>query len=51
MSYAIGGVDFVRLVTGNASGPRLFVFGKLKVRGDLFLAARMPSLFALPGAR
>jgi putative sterol carrier protein len=50
VSYVIGPVDFVKLVSGNASGPQLFVFGKLKIRGDLMLAARMPSLFKIPRA-
>lgn len=47
--YEIGPVDFIRLVTGNASGPRLFLFGRLKIRGNLLLAARMPGFFRLPG--
>lgn len=43
-------VDFMGLVTGNANGPRLFLFGKLKVEGDLALAARVPALFTIPRA-
>ena len=50
VSLALDPVDFINLVTGNASGPRLFMFGRLKVRGDLMLAARMPSLFSIPTA-
>lgn len=46
--YRIGAVDFLRLVGGNASGPELFLFGRLQVRGDLILAARMPSMFDMP---
>lgn len=48
--YTIGPVDFVRLVAGHAEGPALFLFGKLKVRGNLFLAARMPGFFRIPSA-
>jgi putative sterol carrier protein len=48
--YEIGGVDFIRLITGEASGPKLFLFGRLKIRGNLLLAARMPGFFAIPGA-
>src|SRR3954469_4537661 len=33
--YEIGGVDFVRLVCGQADGPQLFVSGRLRVEGDL----------------
>ena len=48
VSFTVCGVDFVRLVTGNASGPMLFTFGKLKIKGDLLLAARVQSFFELP---
>ncbi len=48
--YRIGAVDFLRLVGGNASGPQLFLFGRLQVRGDLILAARMPSMFDMPSS-
>jgi putative sterol carrier protein len=40
--------DFLRLITGNASGPVLFMTGKLKVNGDLGFAAGLTSLFDLP---
>jgi predicted lipid carrier protein YhbT len=48
--FSLGPVDFIRLVTGHASGPKLFLVGRLKVEGDLVLAARMPVLFAIPEA-
>lgn len=41
-------VTFLRLVTGNASGPKLFLTGKLRIDGDLMLAARLQSLFEIP---
>lgn len=50
VTYEIDPVDFIRLITGNASGPKLFLFGKLKIRGNLVLAARMPTFFSIPGA-
>ena len=50
VTYEIDPVDFIRLITGNASGPRLFLFGRLKIRGNLVLAARMPTFFRIPGA-
>jgi putative sterol carrier protein len=40
--------DFLRLITRNASGPVLFMTGKLKVNGDLGFAAGLTSLFELP---
>jgi putative sterol carrier protein len=45
----VGAIDFMRLITGGASGPKLFLFGRLKVKGNLVLAARMPGLFDIPG--
>jgi putative sterol carrier protein len=51
VTYTVGPVDFIRLISGNKSGPELFMLGKLKVRGNLMLAARMPGWFRIPGAR
>jgi putative sterol carrier protein len=48
VTFTIEPVDFVKLITGNASGPMLFTFGKLKIRGDLLLAARVQSFFEVP---
>jgi predicted lipid carrier protein YhbT len=48
VSFTVGAVDFIRLVTGNVTGPRLFVFGRLKIEGDLLLSARVPGLFSVP---
>jgi SCP-2 sterol transfer family len=50
VTYEISPLDFIKLITGNASGPKLFLFGKLKIRGDLMLGARMQTLFSIPGA-
>ena len=46
--YEIGAVDFIKLVAGVAQGPALFVFGKLRIKGNLMLAARMPGFFVIP---
>jgi putative sterol carrier protein len=46
----VGAVDFLKLVTGNASGPMLFTFGKLKIDGDLMFAARVAGMFRIPEA-
>ena len=48
ITFTIGPVDFLKLITGNASGPMLFTFGKLRIRGDLLLAARIQSFFEVP---
>ena len=43
-------VPFVRLVTGEAQGPQLFMAGKLKVAGDLMFSTRIMSFFDRPKA-
>jgi len=42
--------EFLRLITGNASAPVLFMTGRLKVRGDLAFAAGLMGLFEMPRA-
>ena len=48
VAFAIDGADFLKLVTGNAVGPMLFMSGKLKIEGDLMFAASAASLFTIP---
>jgi putative sterol carrier protein len=48
VTFSIGAVDFIRLVSGNASGPTLFMTGKLRIEGDLMFASQMASLFRIP---
>ena len=43
-------VPFLRLVTGQQSGPAMFLTGKLKIQGDLLFASRMTSYFRIPSA-
>jgi putative sterol carrier protein len=50
LTMTIDGVDFLRLVTGNAAGPMLFMSGKLKIEGDVAFAAMMQSMFRIPTA-
>jgi putative sterol carrier protein len=49
VSLKLDGVDFLRLVTGNAIGPTLFMSGKLKIEGDVMFAAQIQSMFTIPG--
>ena len=49
VTFKIDAVDFIRLVSGNAAGPMLFMTGKLKIEGDLMFASTMTSLFRIPG--
>ena len=50
VSFALKPVDFLKLVSGNAAGPMMFMTGKLKIDGDLMFAASVQSLFRLPNA-
>jgi putative sterol carrier protein len=47
----IDDVPFLKLVTGNANGPKLFLKGDLKLDGDLLLAQKLPRLFRPPRAK
>lgn len=44
-TLTLGLVPFIRLLTGQADGMKLFMTGKLKVNGDLLFAARVPGFF------
>jgi putative sterol carrier protein len=48
VTFTIGGGDFLKLVTGNAAGPTLFITGKLKIKGDMMFAASAAGLFTIP---
>lgn len=48
VTFTIGGGDFLKLVTGNAAGPMLFMSGKLKIKGDMMFAASAAGLFTIP---
>jgi putative sterol carrier protein len=48
VTFRISAVDFIKLVSGNAAGPMLFMTGKLKIEGDLMYASQLTSLFTIP---
>ena len=48
VTFAMEGPTFLKLVTGNAAGPMLFISGKLKIEGDIPFAAQAQSLFEIP---
>lgn len=50
VTLSMDGPTFLRLVTGNAAGPMLFMSGQLKIEGDVMFSARMVSMFTIPGA-
>jgi putative sterol carrier protein len=43
-------VEFLKLISNQASGPALFMTGKLKLEGDIMYAAQITSFFTIPKA-
>jgi putative sterol carrier protein len=50
VTITTGPVSFLKLVTGQQSGPVMFMTGKLKLEGDVLFASRMTSFFRIPTA-
>jgi putative sterol carrier protein len=50
VTIKVGAVDFLKLAAGKASGPTLFMTGKLKLEGDVMLASRLTGFFRIPSA-
>lgn len=48
LGLAMSAADFARLASGNATGPALFMTRRLKVTGDLGLAASLVRYFDIP---
>jgi putative sterol carrier protein len=48
VSVQVGGVPFLKMATGNVTGPELFMRGQLKLKGDLMLGSRLAALFPPP---
>jgi putative sterol carrier protein len=49
VTLKLDGLEFLKLVTGNANGPMLFMSGKLKIEGDLMFSTQIQSMFTIPG--
>jgi putative sterol carrier protein len=50
LTLVLDGVEFLKLVTGNSNPVMAFMTGKLKLKGDVAFAARLPGLFRIPSA-
>lgn len=50
VTLKVAPVAFLKLITNQASGPGLFMTGKLKIEGDLMYAPQIASLFRVPTA-
>ena len=47
-SLSLEGLDFLRLSIGAANPIQMFQAGRIKISGDLFFAAQVQGLFAIP---
>jgi putative sterol carrier protein len=50
VTIKVSPVDFLMLASNQASGPTLFLTGKLRLEGDVMLASRLTSFFRIPSA-
>ncbi len=50
VALTLGGLEFLKLSSGNANPVMMFMTGKLKAKGDLGLAANFANLFDMPKA-
>jgi putative sterol carrier protein len=50
VTIKVGPVEFLKLAANRASGPTLFMTGKLKLEGDVMLASRLTTFFRIPTA-
>jgi putative sterol carrier protein len=48
VTLRLGRLTFLELATGSAAGPELFMNGKLKIEGDMMLAASLAGFFRIP---
>jgi putative sterol carrier protein len=47
LTLSMAAQDWLDMLSGKASGQMLFMSGKLKVKGDMGLAMKLPSIFAM----
>ncbi|MGA8219824.1 MAG: SCP2 sterol-binding domain-containing protein [Solirubrobacterales bacterium] len=50
VTIRVAPVHFLKLAANQASGPTLFLTGKLRLEGDVMLASRLTSFFRIPMA-
>jgi putative sterol carrier protein len=49
LTITLDGVDFLRLVSGNLDPMQAYFKGHIKLTGDIMVAAKLASLFRMPG--
>ncbi len=50
LTITLDGVDFVQLVSGNLDPMKAYFKGRIKLSGDMMVAAKLGSLFHMPGS-
>ncbi len=50
LTVTVDGADFVRIATGSADPMRAYFTGRLRLAGDIMAAAKLVSMFRIPGA-
>jgi putative sterol carrier protein len=50
LTITLDGVEFLRLVSGNSDPMRAYFTGQIKLAGDIMVAAKLATLFRIPGA-
>jgi putative sterol carrier protein len=50
VTIRVAPIHFLKLAANQASGPTLFLTGKLRLEGDVMLASRLTSFFHIPSA-
>jgi putative sterol carrier protein len=49
VTITLGAAEFVKIATGNSDPMQAYFKGRIKLAGDLMVAARLQSLFRIPG--
>jgi alkyl sulfatase BDS1-like metallo-beta-lactamase superfamily hydrolase len=49
LTITLDGVDFLRLVSGNLDPMQAYFKGEIQLAGDIMVAAKLASLFRIPG--
>ena len=50
LTITLDGVDFLRLISGNLDPMKAYFTGRIKLSGDIMVAANLAALFRMPGA-
>ena len=50
ITITVDGAEFLRLASGNSDPMQAYLKGRLRMAGDLMLAAKLASLFRMPGS-